>query len=195
MNTEEKRMFGDYEVIQSVHFGQTEIIVGESKYKEPKYVCCDIERSGLLQFPTNDIYDRKYLEIMKEFAKRITDRVAEIEKTAPQDSKIITAEQCISVNDFNNLTGKVVAIAPDSIKREYLSDRSQLIYVTGGNGARLNAIGNGVFGYNLATKEHERWERYNLLGVIKKEEMPEWAKEGLTEVKKMLSDRAREEER
>ncbi|MBO5494535.1 MAG: hypothetical protein J5964_02315 [Eubacterium sp.] len=195
MNTEEKRMFGDYEVIQSVHFGQTEIIVGESKYKEPKYVCCDIERSGLLQFPTNDIYDRKYLEIMKEFAKRISDRVSEIEKTAPKDSKIITAEQCIPVNDFKNLTGKVVVIAPDNIKREYQNERNQLIYVTGGNGARLNAMGNGVFGYNLSTKEHVRWERYDLLGVIKDEAMPEWAKEGLAEVKKMITDRSREEAR
>ena len=132
---------------------------------------------------------------MREFSNRISDRVSEIEKTAPKDSKIITAEQCIPVNDFKNLTGKVVVIAPDNIKREYQNERNQLIYVTGGNGARLNAMGNGVFGYNLSTKEHVRWERYDLLGVIKDEAMPEWAKEGLDEVKKMIADRSREEAR
>lgn len=194
MNTE-KRMFGDYEVIQSVHFGQTEIIVGESQYKEPKYVCCDIERSGLLQFPTNDIYDRKYLEIMKEFAKRISDRVTELEKEAPQAEKVITAEQCMSVNDFNNIAGMVVVVSPKSLKREYQNERNQLYYAVSGNSTKINSMGNAVFCYNLATKEHTRWERYDLLGVLKKDEMPEWAKEGLSEIKKMIAERSREEAR
>ncbi len=194
MNTE-KRKFGDYEVIHSITLGKTEMIVGECDYKEPRYVCCDIQHTNLLQLPQNDVYERSYLKIMREFSNRISDRVTELEKEAPQAEKVITAEQCVPVNDFNNLTGKVVVIAPDSIKREYLSDRNQLIYVTGGNGARLNAMGTAVYGYNLATKEHTRWERYDLLGVIKKDEMPEWAKEGLAEVKKMIADRSREEAR
>ena len=195
MNTEEKRKFGDYEVIQSVSLGKTEIIVGECNYKEPRYMCCDIERSGLLQFPTNDFYDRKYLEIMKEFSKRISERVAELEKTISQDGKIITAEQCIPVNDFNNICGKVVVVAADNIKREYQNERNQLYYAVGGNGTRLNAMGNAVFCYNLVTKEQCRWERYDLLGVIKDEEMPQWAKDGLEAVKKMIADKSREEAR
>jgi len=56
-------------------------------------------------------------------------------------------------------------------------------------------MGNAVFCYNLSTKEHTRWARYDLLGVIKKDEMPEWAKEGLSEIKKMIADRSREEAR
>jgi len=56
-------------------------------------------------------------------------------------------------------------------------------------------MGNAVFCYNLATKEHTRWERYDLLGVLKKDEMPEWAKEGLAEIKKMIADKSREEAR
>ena len=45
MNTE-KRKFGDYEVIQSITLGKTEMIVGECDYKEPRYVCCDIQQIG-----------------------------------------------------------------------------------------------------------------------------------------------------
>lgn len=194
MNTE-KRKFGDYEVIHSITLGKTEMIVGECDYKEPRYVCCDIQHTNLLQLPQNDVYERSYLKIMREFSNRISDRVTELEKEAPQAEKVITAEQCMSVNDFNNIAGMVVVVSPKSLKREYQNERNQLYYAVSGNGTKINSMGNAVFCYNLATKEHTRWERYDLLGVIKKDEMPEWAKEGLSEIKKMIADRSREEAR
>ena len=195
MNTEEKRKFGDYEVIQSVSLGETEIIVGECNYKEPRYVCCNIQCSNLLQIPQNDVYDKNYIKIMREFSNRISERITELEKEAPQEIKVILSEQCIPVNEFNNIAGKVVVISPDKLKREYQNERNQLYYAVSGNGTRLSSIGNAVFCYNLATKEQCRWERYDLLGVIKDEEIPQWAKEGLEAIKKMIADRSREEVR
>ena len=35
----------------------------------------------------------------------------------------------------------------------------------------------------LATGEHRRWERYDVLGEIKPECTPEWAKEALAKIK------------
>ena len=40
-----------------------------------------------------------------------------------------------------------------------------------------------MFGTCLATGERGRWERYDVLGEIKPEKMPEWAKEALTKLK------------
>ena len=40
-----------------------------------------------------------------------------------------------------------------------------------------------MFGTCLATGEHHRWERYDVLGEIKPERMPEWAKEALARIK------------
>lgn len=156
MNTE-KRKFGDYEVIHSITLGKTEMIVGECDYKEPRFVCCDIQHTNLLQLPKNDVYERSYLKIMREFSNRISDRVTELEKEAPQAEKVITAEQCMSVNDFNNIAGMVVVVSPKSLKREYQNERNQLYYAVSGNGTKIKSMGNAVFCYNLATKEHTRW--------------------------------------
>ena len=44
--------------------------------------------------------------------------------------------------------------------------------------------GQAVFGTCLATGEHSRWERYDVLGEIKPERMPQWAKDALKTIQK-----------
>lgn len=53
-----------------------------------------------------------------------------------------------------------------------------------------------MFGICLATGERGRWERYDVLGEIRPEKMPDWAKEALAEIKaqeKEKKQRNREE--
>lgn len=53
--------------------------------------------------------------------------------------------------------------------------------------------GNAVFGTCLATGEKSRWERYDVLGEIKPECMPDWAKEALAKIKEQQKEKNREE--
>lgn len=55
--------------------------------------------------------------------------------------------------------------------------------VDGGHGA-IGGRGQAVFGTCLADGKRARWERYDVLGVIKPEKMPDWAKEAVAEIKK-----------
>lgn len=53
-----------------------------------------------------------------------------------------------------------------------------------------------MFGTCLATGEQARWERYDVLGEIKPECMPDWAKEALAKIKaqeKEKKQKSREE--
>ena len=53
-----------------------------------------------------------------------------------------------------------------------------------------------VFGTSLADGKHARWERYDVLGEIKPEKMPVWAKEALAKIKsqeKAKKSKSREE--
>ena len=53
-----------------------------------------------------------------------------------------------------------------------------------------------MFGTCLADGKHARWERYDVLGEIKPEKMPDWAKEALTKIKeqeKAKKSKSREE--
>ena len=56
--------------------------------------------------------------------------------------------------------------------------------------------GQAVFGTSLADGKHARWERYDVLGEIKPEKMPDWAKEALSKIKeqeKAKKTKSREE--
>lgn len=64
----------------------------------------------------------------------------------------------------------------------------QLVLADGGNGA-TGGRGNAVFGTCLATGEKSRWERYDVLGEIKPECMPDWAKEALAKIKEQQKEK------
>ena len=63
-------------------------------------------------------------------------------------------------------------------RREYRHCAYQLVLAEAGNGAS-GGRGSAVFGTCLATCEKARWERYEVLGEIKPEKMPFWAKDAL----------------
>ncbi len=75
--------------------------------------------------------------------------------------------------------GKVVVINAEVNRYEYRHSAYQLVLVDGGHGAR-GGRGQAVFGTSLADGRHARWERYDVLGEIKPEKMPNWAKEALS---------------
>ena len=60
----------------------------------------------------------------------------------------------------------------------------------------MGGRGQAVFGTSLADGKHARWERCDVLGEIKPEKMPEWAKEALAKIKeqeKAKKSKSREE--
>mgnify|MGYP003252939903 FL=1 len=83
---------------------------------------------------------------------------------------------------MRNIVGKVVVINSEPKRYEYQHPAYQLVLADGGNGA-IGGRGRAVFGTCLATGEQARWERYDVLGEIKPECMPDWAKEALAKIK------------
>ena len=81
-----------------------------------------------------------------------------------------------------------MVINAEPIRYEYQHPAFQLVLAEGGNGA-TGGRGNAVFGTCLATGEKSRWERYDVLGEIKPEYMPEWAKEALAKIKEQQKEK------
>ena len=65
----------------------------------------------------------------------------------------------------------------------------------GGSGASANTRGSAVFCTNLHTGENCRWERYMVMGEVKPECMPEWAKEKAEALKRANKKKNKEAER
>ena len=185
--SEEKRMLGNYEVTQSIYVGDKEVVLAVDKKEQyPFLVCyCDYHNPLSAAWATEGVASDDYLKAMEIFTERVQSQIdrtrAELSKF-PFDKAVFTKEHCIPDDHKSNIVGKVVVLNAETKRYEYQYPAYQLILTEGGSGA-TGGRGQAVFGTCLATGERARWERYDVLGEIKPECMPDWAKEALAKVK------------
>ena len=184
--SKEKRMVGNYEVEQSIHIGSKEVVLGvDKKDQYPFVVCyCSYDNPLGVPWPTEAVGTDNYLEAVQVFLDRVQAQVevmrAEQEKFK-FDMTPFTVGDCIPDVKNQSIVGKVVVINAEPKRYEYQHSAYQLILADGGNGA-TGGRGQAVFGTCLATGERGRWERYDILGEIRPDRMPDWAKEALAKL-------------
>ena len=178
----EKRMIENYEVISSVHIGDKEIVlaIDENNTYGEKYMTCFAERNELFERYTEGQVSDDYAEIVKIFGSCISNSAElhlESVKKLGIPISVITADDCIPDHYSKDINGKIIAIDVKHLRPEYQRADRQLYYVYGGFGANANSRGSAVFCTNLHTGKNTRIERMEVLGEVKPECMPEWAKE------------------
>lgn len=182
----EKRMAGDYTIIHSLHIGAREVVVGVNADRE--YLCGYCTENEIFSSYTENVTSSDYLEIMEIFTQRISGQIEAAKserRTVHVPLTLITAEQCIPPDETVCMVDRVVAIKPDSLRYEYQRADRQLLLVTGGNGARRDARGSAIFGINLFTgRKAGRWERWDIMGEVRPEHIPVWAKERLAVIRR-----------
>ncbi len=180
----EKRMVADtgYEVKQSMRIGGKEILLAENMSAEDNqfYLVATYRERGFLAEYSAAVTGDDYLEAVQEFCERISREAetvrAEQDKLNVPHTAIITKEQCHPHNYGQDLVDKIVAIKAEVLSAEYRRGDFQLIYVTGGNGARADARGSVVFCRHLNSGETTRFDRRDVLGIVNSEHIPHWAK-------------------
>lgn len=187
MSETEKRMAGTYEIINSVHIGSKEIVIGVDKdnTENGKYYCGNCERCEILELFTDGVTSDSYPAIVGEFARRISAEAKDImniineEKAIVGDDRQLTIDDCsYPVSSEDNIINKVVIIDGDIMRPEYQRASHQLVLVTGGNGAYANARGRKVFTKNLLNGQDNTFCRQDVVGIVDVEMLPKWAKDG-----------------
>lgn len=182
---EEKRMAGTYEVKHAIYIGDKEILfavddriihcpymVCNCTWDNPLGVCCFSEATG----------STDYLEMMAEFISRV---LSQLEIIKAERDKInvplqpFTLQHCIPDDYRESIENKVVVIQAECLYPEYRTADKQLVLATGGFGSHANARGRAVYTVNLYSGKENRWNREDILGAVKPEFMPDWAKERL----------------
>lgn len=189
---EDKRMVGEYEIIHAVHVGAREIVVGVNAAQE--YLCGFCTQNEILCSYTENVLSDDYLEIITVFTQRLDQQIqaAKAErKTIHVPVEPIAADQCFPFDEAVNITGKVVAVKVESLRYEYRRADRQILLVTGGFGAHGNSRGDSVYGINLFTGRNSgQWRRSDIMGEIRPENIPEWAKTRLKMFNQAATDRA-----
>ena len=130
----EKRMAGDYEIIQAVHIGDREVVLGENPQDETgmKYMCAFCRQNALFAEYSEVMASDDFPEIVELFGQRIAEQAQKthIELNKPRiqgiDDRPITAEGCTSISHEDDLHGKIVVIKPEVLRREYRRATRQL---------------------------------------------------------------------
>ena len=184
---DEKRMVGDYTVINSMYIGHREIILGENPKAASgeRYVCCYAERVLFYEQYLEAQVSDDFAEIVKLYGERVTQAADEIMKeTEKVTSEIgmndeITAKDCKLISSDDAIEDKVIVIRGNVLRPEFRHASHQLMLCTGGFGAQKNARGRTCYCISLYSGKQTSFYRGDVLGVMDKRALPEWAKIGL----------------
>jgi hypothetical protein len=187
MHDNEKRMVGDYEVIQAFQFGDREVVLGENLNAPPGelFLCAYAQRNDLFVQYFDAVVSDSYVEIAKLYVDRVvqqTDKtIAEMQYPHLEgvDRSIIAKEDYEPVYYEDDLRDKIVVIKPEVLRREYRQGPYQLRLCTGGFGASSKSRGNACFCRDLLTGKTSRFERLDIAGIMPMDKLPTWAKKGL----------------
>jgi hypothetical protein len=185
---DEKRMVDTYEVRHAIHVGDKEILfaVDDRKSDCPYMVCnCTWDNPLGIEYYFEAAGSADYLEMMTEFIYRVT---AQLEAVKAERDRItvpmepFTVEHCIPNDYRESIENKVMVIRAERLRPEYRTAGKQLVLATGGCGAHANSRGRAVYTVNLYSGKESRWNREDILGTLKPEYMPDWAKERLKQI-------------
>ena len=195
----DKRMAGPYEVFQAISAGPLEIVMGENPGAEPgeRYMCAFCQRNDLFDSYGKMMVSDNYVEILQLFGQRIAEEAGKLHDAvtlSPEleiDDAPVTGEGLNIITSDDDLNGKVILIKPEVFKREYQHATHQYQLCVGGFGASPNSRGSAVFCTNLFTGETSRYERRDVLAIVEREQLPDWAKAGLKRAEKEKDEGAR----
>ncbi|WP_416325909.1 hypothetical protein [[Eubacterium] hominis] len=132
---------------------------------------------------TLDGKSSEYLQVAEYYYGTLMRELQQIREREPKES-LISEKDCNSIFDYPTLIGKLVVLKPDVLYPEFQNSTHQLYLAEGGFGCNPKSRGNAIFAENIYTGKRSRIERYELIGVIKKESLPQWAKVKLQEKEK-----------
>lgn len=188
----------DYEVIERTDICSEGFFLAKYIGNEDhdKYATSTIDRSrlnfGFEQYQSN-LISNDYLEVVKVYHENVIAKINEFkEMNVDIPKELYTKNQCESLDHFPSLVGKIVVQSVKDLYPEFQNASQQIFLATGGFGCNKNSRGSAVYATNLYNKEETRLERQDLLGVLKEEYTPNWAKE---QYEKIQAQKKRDKER
>ena len=192
-------MINDYAV-------KNEVFVGNRRYlfavhtdeKEPqRFLKCQCYDDELFRHYVNAVTSNDFVECMKLYLADISAAVEKVEKDRAaiglEDISCLKGSDLLSASRDKNIEGKVVAIGEKWLCDGFKDISHQLYFVKGGNGAQSNSRGNACFSINLYTGEDTRIERYEVLGEVPEDKIPDFAKEHLAKARAYYEKRQAKE--
>lgn len=199
MKKEEKEIIDGYTVQSSLWIGDKRMIYAkdETEQMERPYMKCIYTVNELFGRYDDAVISDSFEEIIKLYADDIKAEAIILETQNRADgipeSACLKRDEVIPVKRDQRIVGEIVAIDPKYLSDGYKSIRNQLFYVTGGNGAEASSRGNACFCTDLNTGKSDRIERYEVLGIVPADKLPDFAMKTVETIRQKEKERNKEE--
>ncbi len=189
--SERKEKAGDFEITSELRFAGKTLVLGfnPSEGARLPYMTCFREIVG----PFNDsvfsdaFASDDYMEIIDIFSGRLRSAVRDMKRLRKKRNvpyAVLTEEHCVPDGPKEDLTGKLVILAPSRLAPEFRTSDFQLGFTVGGFGCAPDARGRKVFVKELLSGEPSEWSAEDILGVANPEKLPAWAQKKLKQHRK-----------
>lgn len=184
----------DYAITKTEKVGFKEFFIGEKEDSSlsKQYISGTVDRKfsnlGIVQYKI-DAQFSEYCDVLEYYHIQMTEEIKKLKREIANEPKgIINRDDCYSIYDYETLKGKIVVLDQDVLLKEYQRSSHQLYLADGGFGCLPKGNGNAIYAYNLYTGKETRIEKYNVIGVIKEDKMPEWAIQKLDKLKQKIKE-------
>ncbi len=186
---EDKLIIDGYEIKSVVCVGTEQYLFGvhQDKDETKRYMKCREVSNEILTFYEDREFYEDYFEAMRGYLQDITNDVQTLEQRRDaiglDDIRCLKAGELLPVKSSMNISGQIVAIDEKYLAEGYKNISNQLYLADSGSGVQANSRGRACYSYNLYTGEKHRIERYEIIGIVPEDKLPDFAKQTLQKVK------------
>ena len=184
---EQGKVIDGYEILHSIRLNAvTHAVAQNTTSEDESYRIYKIGSANVLGLADCEVVHETsdYLNAMREFTQQINAGLDSISLDRAYrglsptfDDAPFKAGDCLPNSSKLDYTGQVVAIKAKSLSPEYRAASQQLHIATGGFGCSPNASGRAVYCTNVYDGKEGRFDRSDILGVVKSGEIPPWAQD------------------
>ena len=187
MGQEEIRKAGDYTVINSIHIGDRELILGEMENapQDQTYLVAYCNSTDLWDRYEECLVSDDFIEVAEIYANRLKEQVQQVKAEhdkIPENKTVLTFDSCTPMHECDNIENCIVVVRPSVLRPEHRIPQKQIYFAKSGNGIKNHSFGTAVYCDNLYTGKHTRFERYDFMGVLKPEHYPKWVKDKIKDM-------------
>lgn len=179
---------GKYEIENEINILGTHYFMAfDKKAALPFLVGNKRHNNFLIEYDDLTITD-SYVDALQEWNDRINEGIAKIKQEQLKfgELSILSKEDVEMIKADTSIKGKLVVIRADYFIHESQFAQKQLYLVDGGCGADGISRGSSVFCSSVYDESRVRFDRKDVLGVLRADRVPAWAKEKVNEIQKSL---------
>ena len=178
MNQDEKRMADSYEIEFALMVNGKEIVFGTDEKAALRYMVgfCSLDPIFGIEHYHNCIATGSYAE--KSFSIQQERGIFET----------LSYDDCIPGSEHQHYAGKLIVVRSEILQKDKQTADYQLCRAESGFGCSESARGRAVYVRTVYDNREMRYDREDILGVIKPERIPDWAKVRLLEEQKKKQD-------